>query len=150
MKKIIVILMVVFCLLIFVGFSYATEKTTIPGEFWNSLTTLNDSGVKIPDPSVFIKQFYIKGIGEGIFFIATDIGYDFDEAALTRIRFYSSFILKNSEDIMKIMDDLYKDPANVKIKYDLMCKVAVTKLMGGDFELQLEFGRVMGVLLEGF
>ncbi|HUS49271.1 MAG TPA: hypothetical protein VMZ91_03855 [Candidatus Paceibacterota bacterium] len=150
MKKIIVILMIVFCLLIFVEFSYATEKPTSPGEFWNSLTTLDDSGVKISDLSAFVKQFYIKGIGEGIFFTATGIGYDFDEPALAKIRFYSSFILKNNKDIMKIMDDLYKDPANVKIKFDLMCKVAVTKLMGGDFKLQLEFGRAMGVLLEDF
>ena len=78
------------------------------------------------------------------------IGLDFDEPTLDKMRFYSSFILENNQEIMEIMDDLYKDPANVKIKLDWMCITAVIKLVGGDFEVKLQAGRLLGILLEGF
>ena len=142
--------MVVFCLLAVVGFSYAAEKPISPGELWNSLIKFGNSDVKISDVSRLVKQLYIKGIGDGILLAATGIGCDFDEPALVKIRFYSSFILKNNNEIMGIMDYLYKDPANVKISIDWMCKVAVSKLMGGDFESELEVGRFLGIVLEEF
>ena len=150
MKKTIVIIIIVFYLLIFVGFSYAVEKSISPGEFWNRLTKLDNSDVIISDVSTLIKQFYIKGIGEGIMLTGPGIGLDFDEPTLDKMRFYSSFILENNQEIMEIMDDLYKDPANVKIKLDWMCITAVIKLVGDDFEVKLQAGRLLGILLEGF
>ena len=151
MKRIIIIFIIVFCLLSFVGASYAAEKYISPGEYWNGLTKLDTlfdkNGVGISELSDFVKEFYIKGIGAGVFLTLDLINND--KLYLEKIRDYSFFILKNNREIMEIMDDLYKDPANVKIKIDWMCKVAISKLTGGDIKSSLEVGRYLGTLLEG-
>ena len=142
MKKITIIFMIVICLLISVRASCLAERTISPGEFWNSLTELDGNGVKV---SEFIKQAYIKGIGKGISLTVTMI--DFNESDREKILFNANFILKYSVEIRKVMDNLYKEPANALIKLDWMCRIAYSKLRGEDVESLIRVGRVLGEIL---
>lgn len=142
MKKITIIFIIVICLLIFVRSSCLAEKTISPGEFWNSLTELDVNGVNV---SEFIKGAYIKGIGKGILLTVTMI--DFNESDREIILFNANFISKYIVEIRKVMDNLYKDPANALIKLDWMCRIAYSKLRGEDVETLIGAGRALGEIL---
>jgi len=141
MKKIIIISIIVFCLLSFMEISFLAEETMSPGEYWNSLTKLDRNGVKI---SELVKKNYIRGIGKGILLTVTII--DLNELDFDKICDDADFVLQYNEEIMRIMDDLYKDPANVNIKLDWMCLIAYSKLKGEDVELLIKDGRTLGLL----
>jgi hypothetical protein len=145
MKKIFIVFIIVICLLIFVGTTCLAEKTITPGEFWNRLVNLDRNGNKI---SEIIKKTYIKGIGEGIFITSAIIDLStIDNEGKIFDQVY--FILEHNEEIMRIMDNLYKDPANVNIRLNWMCIIACDKLKGEDVESLIQDARMLG-LLPGF
>jgi|SRR5665648_62659 len=141
MKKIIIISIIACCLLSFMEISCLAEKPMSPGEYWTGLTKLDRNGVKI---SELVKKNYIRGIGKGILSTVTII--DLNELDFDKICDHANFVLQYNEEIMKIMDDLYKDPANVNIKLDWMCLIAYSKLKGEDVELLIKDGRTLGLL----
>ena len=112
-----------------------------PREFWNGLTKLDRNGVKI---SEFVIKNYIRGIGKGILLTSTII--DLNKLDFDKICDHAYFVLQYNEEIMRIMDDLYEDPANVNIKLDWMCLIAYSKLKGEDVELLIKDGRILGLL----
>jgi len=142
MKKIIIILIIVFCLLIFMGgISCLAKEASSPGGMWN---TLNDNS----------KICYILGVKEGIeicmyklvdwlpgftttkeekaifFAILEDhsnfVGLFYDEAIVDD---YNKFI-DRLLTVTNIISDLYKDPANTYIEVSDMCLLASRKLRG--------------------
>lgn len=147
MKKITIIFIIVICILTFIGDACLAEKTIKPGEFWNRLINLDRYGNKISD---LIKKTYIKGLGEGLFITSAIIEFDISKIDTEGKMFdYVCFILEHNEEIMKIMDNLYKDPANVNIRLNWMCLIACDKLKGADVEELIQDGRILG-LLPGF
>ncbi len=120
MKKITVIFIVVFCLISFTGISSLAKEHPIAGEVWNDI---NMSDIH--------KNIYLQGIAGG--FILSGI-----ITSITGLSDWNNFILQNNETIIKVMDDLYKDPANTYIDWCLICLVACQKLKGEDVEQLLK------------
>jgi len=120
MKKITVIFIVVFCLISFTGISSLAKEHPIAGEVWNDI---NMSDIH--------KNIYLQGIAGG--FILSGI-----ITSITGLSDWNNFILQNNETIIKVMDDLYKDPANMYIDWCLICLVACQKLKGEDVEQLLK------------
>ena len=120
MKKITVIFIVVFCLISFTGISSLAKEHPIAGEVWNNI---NMSDIH--------KNIYLQGIAGG--FILSGI-----ITSITGLSDWNNFILQNNETIIKVMDDLYKDPANTYIDWCLICLVACQKLKGEDVEQLLK------------
>jgi len=118
-----------------------TKDTTSPGELWNGMKALDRDGLKISET---IKKIYIRGIADGIMLVVTIV--KLNEQDTEKITNQTYFILKYIEEIMKIMDDLYKDPANVNIKLDFMCLIAYSKLQGENVEALIRDGRILGLL----
>jgi len=119
------------------------ETTVSPGIFWNCLVELdNEYGVEI---SELIKSSYIKGIAKGIMLTMTMI--DLNESDHEIVLFNYNFINSHIIEISKVMDDLYKDPANTLIKLDWMCRIAYSKLRGEDVESLIRVGRALGEIL---
>ena len=149
MKRIVIIFTIVCVLLSFVGVAYPAEETIKPpkpGDFWNRLVNLDEMiGHKISDT---MKGLYIKGVAQGILLTLGLIDLsEIDKEGI--IIDYGYFILKHIEEIRRIMDDLYKDPANVNIQISWMCGVATDKLKGEDVEDLIQDYRMMG-LIPGF
>jgi hypothetical protein len=120
MKKITVIFIVVFCLISFTEISSLAKEHPIAGEVWNDI---NMSDIH--------KNIYLQGIAGG--FILSGI-----IISITGLSDWNNFILQNNETIIKVMDDLYKDPANTYIDWCLICLVACQKLKGEDVEQLLK------------
>ena len=120
MKKITVIFIVVFCLISFTGISSLAKEHPIAGEVWNDI---NMSDIH--------KNIYLQGIAGG-FILSGMI------TSITGLSDWNNFILQNNETIIRVMDDLYKDPANTYIDWCLICLVACQKLKGEDVEQLLK------------
>lgn len=143
MKKIFVIFTFTTFILFFIGVPCMAETTVSPGIFWNCLVELdNEYGVEI---SELIKSSYIKGIAKGIMLTMTMI--DLNESDHEIVLFNYNFINSHIIEISKVMDDLYKDPANTLIKLDWMCRIAYSKLRGEDVESLIRVGRALGEIL---
>ena len=120
MKRIIIISIIAVCLLSFTGISYLIEEHPIAGELWND-TEMSD----------MYKKMYLYGIAGG--FILSGI-----VTSTTESKDWDGFISKNMEAIIKVMDDLYKDPSNMYIDWYLICLIACQKLKGEDTEQLLK------------
>jgi len=135
MKKIIIIFIIVFCLLSFMGISCLANFSY--GEFWNSIDEES-------------KMAYVAGVREGVEMCLLQL-IDYspplstDKEAIakfsTTLENNYNFIALFMKDEMektpnllktftKIMDDLYKDHANTYIGISNMCIIASRKLRG--------------------
>ena len=140
MKKIIIIFIIVFCLSSFMEIFCLANEPSSPGEIWNT-------------SSVMIKVVYVIGFQQGIgmtlnklasaiigskdsFLLGSDVGKAWDE-----LIDLSNFIDEHEPAILKVMDDLYKDPANTYIFGADMCLLAYHKLKGEDIEPLLKEAR---------
>ena len=138
MKKIIIIFIIAFCLLCFMGISCLANGSDSPGEFWNSLDDKN-------------KEVYIWGIREGIVMCIEQITERFlvpayknknDTSIIEDIleNYYQFVMLFRTDDyettlnllktVVNIVSDLYKDPANTYVDISDMCFLASRKLRG--------------------
>lgn len=134
MKKIIILLLVAFCLLCFMEISCFAEGPlpVLNGEFWNGLTKL--------EGSLAIKGAYIRGVKDGIEKGIECMGklpLDKDKDGTTAFLLLLDFLVIISEApkaVVTVMDDLYKDPANTYIPLCSMCEIASMKLKSEDEE----------------
>ena len=141
MKKITIILIIVLCLLYFMEVSCLAQESW--GKAWNSISHLE-------------KQFYLMGMTDGLFMCISDFyistgSYiveleDYEErmmltASMARSNDLLGLITSNSEAIINIMNDLYKDPANVYIIYRDIFILSCRKLKGEDIESLLQKAR---------
>ena len=127
MKKITIIFIIVICLLSFVGTSCLGEEHMSPGKAWNFLTRFDTNDIKA---SYLIKACYIKGFRDGAVLSAAISNANGSD--LERVEDWCLFISQNNEAIWKVMDDLYKDPANTNIEWLTMCQIACAKLRGNN------------------
>jgi len=135
MKRIVIIFIIVCFLISFVGVSYPAEQSYTSGDFWND--------------SIFMeKTIYITGFRMGILEGLLQLGSLIPRAkgselsmARDELYFYYEFIREHVESIIKVMDDLYKDPANTYIQAESICKIACQKLKGEDIEPLLQEAR---------
>jgi len=128
MKKTIIIFIIAFCLLCFMGMSFLAQEPLTSGHFWNSSSFME-------------KLNYITGFRMGILKCVlklgpltprtkgSDLAIAFDEL----IDLYG-FIREHSDAIITVMDDLYKEPANTYIQFESICEIACQKLKGEDIE----------------
>jgi len=131
MKRIIIIFIITLCLLSFMGISCLANFSY--GEFWNSLDDEN-------------KMAYVAGVREGVQMCLQQlIDYSFPPSQSTQfatilndnynfVAFFTKDEMEKTPNILKtftkIIDDLYKDPANTYIGISNMCIIASRKLRG--------------------
>jgi len=146
MKKIIIILIIAFCLSSSAGVScLAAKEAYSPSQMWNSMDDTN-------------REVYIWGIREGIVMcmeqiterflvpafinkndtsIIEDILENYDQF----VRIFDADDSKITDTLLKtvvnIVNDLYKDPANTYINVSDMCLLASRKLRGESIESSL-------------
>lgn len=125
MKKIIIILVIVFCLLLIMGISSQVKEHPIAGELWNDIHMTD-----------IYKNIFLQGIAGGFILAGTVADTATSNAGL--LSDWNNFIVKNNKTIIRVMDDLYKDPANTYIDWSLICLVACCKLKGEDVEPLLQ------------
>jgi len=120
MKKIIITFIIVFCLSSFMEIPCLAKEHPIAGELWNDINM-----------SDIYKNIYLQGIAGGFILSATI-------TSITELKDWNNFILQNNETIIRVMNDLYKDPANTYIDWCLICLIACQKLKGEDTEQLLK------------
>ena len=125
MKKIAIIFMVVVCLISFTGISSLSKEHPIAGEVWNDISMAD-----------IYKNIFLQGIAGGFILAGTVTATATSTTGL--LSDWNNFILQNNETIIRVMDDLYKDPANTYIDWCLICLIACQKLKGEDVELLLQ------------
>ena len=96
------------------------KEHPIAGELWNDINM-----------SDIYKNIYLQGIAGGFILSATI-------TSITELKDWNNFILQNNETIIRVMNDLYKDPANTYIDWCLICLIACQKLKGEDTEQLLK------------
>jgi len=146
MKKIIIIFIIAFCLLCFMGIScLAAKEAYSPSQMWNSM---DDNA----------KEVYIWGIREGIVmcmeqiterYLAPSLINKYDTSIIEDIlenydqfvRIFDADDFKITDTLLKtivnIVNDLYKDPTNTYINVSDMCLLTSRKLRGESIELPL-------------
>lgn len=140
MKRKVIIFIIFYVLSFYMVIDCLAKDDLSPGELWNNLTQLDRDGVSISET---VKLTYIRGIGDGI--LTALVILDPNEQVTDKLTGEIYFILENLKEIMKVMDDLYKDPANTNIKYDWMCYIACEKLKGENVEILIRDGRILGL-----
>ena len=130
MKKIIIIFIIVFCLLSFMEISCFANFNY--GEFWNSIDEES-------------KMAYVAGVREGVQMCLQQLidhstppqSTQFATILNNNYNFIALFMKDEMEKtptllktFTKIIDDLYKDPANTYISIANMCIIASRKLRG--------------------
>ncbi len=137
MKRIIIIFIIAFCLLSFVGLSYLAKEPSSPGKAWNTSSDV-------------VKNTFVVGLGAGIthcldkLMPLVTVGSSETillEIFLDRSIDFYSFIYEHRENLIAVMDDLYKDPANTYILPGPLCEIAYQKLKGEDIEPLLKEAR---------
>lgn len=137
MKRTIIIFIIAVCLLSFVGLSYLAEEPPNFSKRWDSLS---DYG----------KVAYLIGLGEGLgqgfldcvnwftpYFPEKKEGEKiraYIPIGINKYFEYVNFISTNEEVVIKVMSDLYKEPANVYISTPEMSFLAYRKLKGESIE----------------
>ena len=129
------------CLLSFVEISCLAKEPVNYGEFWNIL-------------SEHEKIIYLLGLRDGIKTVTTDCTMRFapylrkeSESRKVGLDFfneyadYVNFLSTENATVKKIIDDLYKDPANTYIDFSTITKIAYQKVKGEDIELLLQKAR---------
>ena len=139
MKKITIILTVVFCLISFVEISYLTEEPSSPGPGYIWSNKLSGT------TKIYFVMGFISGIEECLgkltpIPIEIDSGRDVGIALQELIDLYC-FVREHKLAVMSVMDDLYKDPANTYIILAPIIEIACQKLKGEDIEPLLQKAR---------
>jgi hypothetical protein len=132
MKRIIIISIIAVCLLSFTGISSLAKEHPTYEEVWNNICM-----------SDMYKTLFVKGIAGGFELSVVITGHRNTELSDEFVD-WSNFIVENGETIIKVMDSLYKDPANAYIGCALICFVACRKLKGEDTEQLLKDLRKIG------
>lgn len=140
MKKIIIIFIIVCCLLYFIEIFCLSEESPNQylGKAWNNL----EEGERL---------FLIAGFSLGMKAL---FDYALDEVesitiqtkprnnlVLKEFMDFRDFLSNHLEAIYKMVDDLYKDPANMYIEFTQIIKIAYQKLVGEDIEPLLQKAR---------
>ena len=135
MKKIIIISIIAFCLLSFVEFSCLAEEPLTHGDFWNVSSFMEKvnyiTGFRMGILKCVLKLGPLTPRAKG-----SDLSIAFDEL----LDLYG-FIREHLDAIITVMDDLYKEPANTYIQFELICEIACEKLKGEDIEPLLREAR---------
>jgi len=111
-----------------------TKEPSSPGETWNAFSVVN-------------KRVYITGFSEGITLSMTKLvpvtaRYSDRGKGFGELCDLSNFLKGNHlVAIVKVIDDLYKDPANTYIPAGYMIEIACQKLKGEDIEPLLQEAR---------
>ena len=134
-------MIIVFCLLYFIEISCLAKEPVNYGEFWNIL-------------SEHEKIIYLLGLRDGIKTVTTDCTMRFapylrkeSESQKVGLDFfneyadYVNFLSTENATVKKIIDDLYKDPANTYINFITITKIAYQKLKGENIEPLLQEAR---------
>jgi len=139
LKKITIIFIIVFCLIYFVEISYLTEEPSSlgPGYIWSNKL----SGTT----KIYFVMGFISGMEECLgkltpIPIEIDSGRDVGIALQELIDLYY-FVREHRLAVMSVMDDLYKDPANIYIILAPIIEIACQKLKGEDIEPLLQKAR---------
>ncbi len=119
-KRVVIIFVIAVYLLSFTGISSLAKEHPISGEVWNDITK-SDSH----------KNTFLFGIAGGFILSGTITG-------ITELSDWNNFIIQNRKAIIRVMDELYKDPANTYIDWSLICLIACNKLKGEDVEQLLK------------
>ena len=142
-KRIVIIFVIVGVLLSFGEISCLAQENRLSwGEFWN----------KCPD---FYKLGFIHGVEVGMLICSEKVYPMWIRMAKENLmtqeetkrkeeieEFIDYFASKdNTEKIARVMDDLYKDPANTEIYIYVMTEIAYQKLKGEDIEPLLQEAR---------
>ena len=133
MKRIIIVFIIVFCLLSLVAVvSCADEKPGV-GELWIAM-------------SPFMQVTYLEGFQDGIAecLIAMKpmiISSDSYPIVAVELSDLYKFLEERGIAVLKVVGDLYKDPANTYISFPSMIKIAYQKLKGEDIESLLREAR---------
>lgn len=135
MKRIIIIFIILFFLLLFVEFTCLAEKPLTKGEFWNVSSFIE-------------KANYITGFRMGILKCVLKLGPLTQRAkgsdlaiAFDELLDLYGFIGEHLDAIITVMGDLYREPANTYIRLEPMCEIACQKLKGEDIGLLLREAR---------
>ncbi len=138
MKILLIIFLIVVCLLSFVGISYSNKDILSPGESWK---TTSDGE----------HCFYIAGFQQGIQRTFTKLSPTIEKfndggKVWDELVGLSEFLWEIDVTVIsKVMDDLYKDPANTYIYVFAMINIAYHKLKGEDVEPILQKAREEGL-----
>jgi len=129
------------CLLSCTGISYLAEKPLDTGEFWNNL-------------SEFEKMSYHLGVRDGIkeatltwihrlnyYLNKEDKLWPIKNIIFTECVEYINFMSHSGDTHIKVITDLYKDPANTYIDLIDMFYIAYQKIKGEDIESLLQEAR---------
>jgi len=141
--------LIVFYLLCLLEVSCLANERPSPGEFWN---------ITSAEGKVLFVLGYQQGIAmcllelspkiNGILYkidVVWDERCDELNEACYELKDYGIFIGKEEIAILKVMDDLYKDPANTFIYNTDMIYIAYQKLKGEDIEALLQKVREEGL-----
>ena len=143
-KRIVFAFIIVFFLIYFMNIFCFAEEINKPGDVWNSILKFDTiCGVKISDS---IKTIYIRVMVQGMDITST-LGFTVEVENTIKIKDQADFIIKHIEEIRNIMDDLYRDPANVNITIGWMCIIACDKLKGEDVEGLIQDVRLLCLAL---
>ena len=148
MKKITIILLIAVCLLSFVEIScLSQESNESPGEAWNRYTGETKGIVVVAYTAgiahAFIKLVPLLTVRSEQAPISNEDRMLWEEEMKVINELYEiqscsdDFLL----DIIKVMTDLYKDPANTRIGISAMIDIAYQKLKGEDIEPLLREAR---------
>jgi len=144
MKRIVIIFIIAFCLLSFVRGSCLAKEVGSPGQMWNSLDDNNKivfiMGVKEEIEMCMYKladwlPAFTNKEGAVLFFAILADHEHF--VGLFYVDDYNKF-LDLLKTVVKIVSDLYKDPANTYISVANMRLLASRKLRGEPIESLLE------------
>jgi hypothetical protein len=142
MKRIVFTFIIVFFLIYFMNLFCLAEDISKPGDMWNGILEFDRiCGHKISD---IMKGLYIRGMAQGMD-ITLSLGLTDED--VEKIYDQALFIVNHIEEIINIMDDLYRDPANVNIATGWMCIIARSKLKGEDVEDMMRDARLLGLAL---
>ena len=143
MKRTVIIFIIALCLLCFMEISCLASAEELPssGEAWNMF-------------SVTTKRAFMIGFQGGIAmsFSKVDpivVGCSADSVEMkvwVELVNLFNFINEHVDAILKVMDDLYKDPANTYIIANSIIEIACQKLKGEDIEPLLQEARKKALL----
>jgi len=137
--SLLVLFLIAVYLLSFTVVSYSNNNIPSPGEVWNNIFSADNKGS------------YIAGFQQGaqasLNKLSPTIAKFTDEGKVwDELCDFSKFMWDiDISTISKVMDELYKDPANTYIYAYNMINIACQKLKGEDVELLLQKARKEGL-----
>jgi len=140
MKRIAIIFIIAFCLLSFIEVSCLAEEpsSSVPGYTWSNELSAT--------AKIHFLIGFLSGMEECLNKLTpTILGLSDGGKAWDELVDLSNFIDEHGFVILKVIDDLYKDPANMYIILSPIIEIAVQKLKGKDIETLLQKAREEGL-----